>query len=282
MSKSASTEMAAPAFAITDPDDPRVAPFRAIREKDLVGRQGLFIAEGTVVLRVLAEADAARFEAERILVLENRMAGIADVLKSYPASVPVFTCNAAVMNAIAGFDMHRGVLALGRIAGRPTAESLIATLPGDALVVVCIGLSNHDNAGAIFRNATALGADAVLLDETCCDPLYRKALRVSVGSVLKMAWTRDGNGSEILTALARAGFDVVALSPSGSEAVHHLVPGRRVALVLGTEGEGLPVDIMEAFRTVRIPQAPGLDSLNVGNAAAIALYQLALAKGRIG
>ena len=274
--------MAAPAIAITDPDDKRVAPFRAIREKDLVGRQGLFIAEGTVVLRVLAEADAARFEADRILVLENRLAGIAGILESYPEDVPVFTCNAAVMNAIAGFDMHRGVLALGRITGRSTAGELIAALPEDALVVVCIGLSNHDNAGAIFRNSTALGADAVLLDETSCDPLYRKALRVSVGSVLKMPWTRNGKGPEILSALARAGFDVVALSPAGGEAVHHLVPGRRVALVLGTEGEGLPVDIMEAFRTVRIPQAPGLDSLNVGNAAAIALYQLALVKGRIG
>ncbi|MGV0911875.1 TrmH family RNA methyltransferase [Martelella sp. FOR1707] len=274
--------MAAPAIVITDPDDERVAPFRAIREKDLVGRQGLFIAEGTVVLRVLAEADAARFEADRILVLENRLAGIAGVLEAYPASVPVFTCNAAVMNAIAGFDMHRGVLALGRIAGRPTTEELIATLPDDALVVVCIGLSNHDNAGAIFRNATALGADAVFLDETSCDPLYRKALRVSVGSVLKMPWARHGNGPEVLAALARAGFDVIALSPSGGEALHRISPGRRVALVLGTEGEGLPGEIMEAFRTVRIPQAPGLDSLNVGNAAAIALYQLALAKGRIG
>ncbi len=274
--------MAAPAIAITDPDDPRVAPFRAIREKDLVGRQGLFIAEGTVVLRVLSEAPAARFEAERILVLENRLAGIAGVLKAYPDNVPLFTCNAAVMNAITGFDMHRGVLALGRITGRPAAEDLIATLPEDALVVVCIGLSNHDNAGAIFRNATALGADAVLLDETSCDPLYRKALRVSVGSVLKMPWARGDSGPAILAALARAGFDVLALSPSGGEPLHRVSPGRRVALVLGTEGEGLPADIMAAFRTVRIPQAPGLDSLNVGNAAAIALYQLALARGRIG
>ncbi|MEO2037477.1 MAG: RNA methyltransferase [Martelella sp.] len=274
--------MAAPAIAITDPDDPRVAPFRAIREKDLVGRQGLFIAEGTVVLRVLAEADAARFEADRILVLENRLAGIADILESYPESVPVFTCNAAVMNAIAGFDMHRGVLALGRIAGRPTTGELLAALPEDALVAVCIGLSNHDNVGAIFRNATALGADAVLLDETCCDPLYRKALRVSVGSVLKMPWIRNGKGPDILSALARAAFPADALSPADALALHHPPPSRRGALVLGTEGEGLPAEIMEAFRTVRIPQAPGLDSLNVGNAAAIALYQLALAKGRIG
>lgn len=274
--------MAAEPIAITDPDDERIVSFRAIREKDLVGRQGLFIAEGTVVLRVLAQAPASRFVAERILVLENRLAGIADVLDAYPADVPVFRCDRAVMNAITGFDMHRGVLALGRIAGRPDVGEIVESLPDDALVVVCIGLSNHDNAGAIFRNATALGADAVLFDDTCCDPLYRKAIRVSVGSVLKMPWSRGGDGAAILAALAGAGFEVLALSPSGEEVLHKVAPGRRTALVLGTEGEGLPEEIMDAFRTVRIPQAPGLDSLNVGNAAAVALYQLALAKGRIG
>ena len=269
-------------IAITDPDDPRIAPFRAIREKDLVGRKGLFIAEGTVVLRVLAEASAERFSADCILVLENRLAGIEDVLAAYPDDVPVYTCNSQVMNAITGFDMHRGVLALGRITGTHSAADLAATLPDDALVVVCVGLSNHDNAGAIFRNATALGADAIFLDATSCDPLYRKAIRVSVGSVLKMPWTREGDGAALLTTLAQAGFEVIALSPQGGEALQHVSPRGRTALVLGTEGEGLPAEIMETFRTIRIPQAPGLDSLNVGNAAAIALYQLALAKGRIG
>ncbi|PRX08139.1 RNA methyltransferase [Martelella mediterranea] len=275
--------MAAEPVAILDPEDERIAPFRAIREKDLVGRRGLFIAEGTVVLRVLSEAHGkGRFVADRILVLENRLAGVADVLAGFPDDIPVYVCGSAVMNAIAGFDMHRGVLALGRVSESPSPAGMIATLPDNALVAVAVGLSNHDNAGGIFRNATAFGADAVLLDETSCDPLYRKALRVSVGSVLKMPWSRCGSGAEILTALDTAGFQVVTLSPAGEDALHTLRPGRRTALVLGTEGEGLPPDILKAFRPVRIPQSPGLDSLNVATAAGIALYQLALSTGRIG
>ncbi|AJY47638.1 TrmH family RNA methyltransferase [Martelella endophytica] len=268
---------------ITDADDERIAPFSAIREKDLVGRRGLFIAEGTVVLRVLAEAHRAGgpFSADRILVLENRLAGVADILETFPDDVPVFTCRSEVMNRIAGFDMHRGVLALGRIGRQPTTAELIARLPDDALVAVAIGLSNHDNAGGIFRNATAFGADAVLLDSTSCDPLYRKALRVSVGSVLKMPWSRQGEARDILAELAGAGFQVVTLSPSGEVPLHAVERARRTALVLGTEGEGLPADILKSFRPVRIPQSPGLDSLNVSTAAGIALYQLALLKGRI-
>ncbi len=275
--------MAASPITILAPEDERIAPFRAIREKDLVGRRGLFIAEGTVVLRVLAEAHGkGRFIADRILVLENRLAGIADVLSAFPEDVPVYVCNAGVMNAIAGFDMHRGVLALGRVAASPTASQQIAGLGETALVAVAIGLSNHDNAGALFRNATAFGADAMLLDATSCDPLYRKALRVSVGSVLKMPWSRGGSAEDLLRALDAAGFQVVTLSPSGKTALNALEPARRTALVLGTEGEGLPAAILEAFRPVRIPQSPGLDSLNVATAAGIALYQLALSTGRIG
>ncbi|QQM30212.1 RNA methyltransferase [Martelella lutilitoris] len=275
--------MAASPITIRNAEDLRIAPFRAIREKDLVGRRGLFIAEGTVVLRVLAEAHGkGRFLADRILVLENRLAGIADVLSSFPGDIPVYVCDAAVMNAIAGFDMHRGVLALGRVREPPTAAEVIAKLGETALVAVAIGLSNHDNAGAIFRNATAFGADAVLLDATSCDPLYRKALRVSVGSVLKMPWSRGGSAEDLLTALDGAGFQVVTLSPSGRTALNALPPASRTALVLGTEGEGLPARILEAFRPVRIPQSPGLDSLNVATAAGIALYQIALSTGRIG
>ena len=275
--------MATEVAEIADAQDPRIAPFRALREKDLVGRQGFFIAEGTVVLRVLANAHGAGgpFSADRILVLKNRLAGIRELLAEFPEDVPVYTCSAAVMNAIAGFDMHRGVLALGRIGAMPTAEILIESLPENALVAVCIGLSNHDNAGGIFRNATAFAADAVLFDQTSCDPLYRKAIRVSVGSVLKMPWSRGGSAENLLSLLADAGFQVVTLSPSGRQTIDRLQPNKRVALVLGTEGEGLPADIMRAFAPVRIPQSPGLDSLNVSTAAGIALYQLALAQGRV-
>ena len=267
---------------VASADDPRIAEFRDIRERDLTGRQDRFIAEGTVVLRVLSEAaPQGRFVAEKVLLLANRVAGVAELLARLPPDVPVYVAEAPVLNAITGFDMHRGVLALGRRAVRPDCGDILRSLPETALTVVCCGISNHDNIGAIFRNAAALGADAVLLDETCCDPLYRKALRVSVGSVLAVPYSRAGRATDILAMLAQDGFSILALSPAGRTDIRAVKPGRRVALVLGTEGEGLPREILARFESVRVPQAPGLDSLNVGTATGIALYEIASATGRI-
>ncbi|MFC3074716.1 TrmH family RNA methyltransferase [Shinella pollutisoli] len=275
--------MAALAIRIDDPSDPRIAGFVAIRERDLTGREGRFVAEGTVVLRVLAQAGAGGrgFEAEAILLLENRVAGVADILAGFPADVPVYVASAAVFDAIAGFHMHRGVLALGRKPEGVTAADRVAALPSESLVLVGCGLSNHDNAGAIFRNAAAFGADAVFLDETSCDPLYRKAIRVSVGSVLMVPFSRGLPAEELLATLAGAGFEIWGLSPRGEVPVGAIPAARRIALVVGAEGEGLPQAILSSFRTARIPQRPGLDSLNVATASGIALYQIALAMGRI-
>lgn len=269
---------------ITDPGDPRIAEFTSIRERDLTGRQGQFVAEGTVVLSMLAKAHgkAGAVRAEKLLLLKNRVAGLSDLLAQFPVDVPVYVAEAAVLDAIAGFHLHRGVLALGRRAAPPDLLKLIADLPDTALVLVGCGISNHDNVGALFRNAAGFTADAVLLDETCCDPLYRKALRVSVGSVLTVPYARQGSAEDVLGALAQSGFEIWALSPSGTVEIGAIAPGRRVALVMGTEGEGLPAAILARFRSARIAQAPGLDSLNVGTASGIALYAIARAMGRLG
>lgn len=276
--------MAAEPLRIDDPGDPRIAGFVSIRERDLTGRDGLFIAEGTVVLRMLGQAQALGngFATEAVLLLENRLAGLADVLATLPATVPVYVASAAVFDAIAGFNMHRGVLALGRKPALSCVEALLRRLPETSFVVAGCGLSNHDNAGSIFRNAAAFGADAVFLDETSCDPLYRKAIRVSVGSVLTVPFSRSLGAEAMLSALVQAGFEIWSLSPRGDVPVAAIPAARRIALVLGTEGEGLPHSILSAFRTARIPQQPGLDSLNVATASGIALYQIALAMGRIG
>lgn len=268
---------------IDDPADPRIAGYRDIRERDLTGRMGRFVAEGTVVLRLLADAHrtGGRFEAESLFLLENRVAGLTDILASLPDTVTVYAASREVMNAVAGFDIHRGVLALGRRKTAPSVTDLVSTLSETALVVAACGIANHDNIGAIFRNAAAFGADAVMLDETCCDPLYRKALRVSVGSVLRLPYARDGSIEAMLSTLAAAGFEIWGLSPSGAADIRKLTPGRRLALLTGTEGEGLPHHILDAIRTARIPQAPGLDSLNAGTATGIALYEMASAMGRI-
>lgn len=275
--------MAAAPIRIYDPGDPRIAGFVSIRERDLTGRDGLFIAEGTVVLRMLGQdaAEGNGFAAEAILLLENRLAGLGEVLDAFPESVPVYVAAQPVFDAIAGFNMHRGVLALGRKPAADIGASLLGRLPEASLVLAGCGLSNHDNVGSIFRNAAAFGADAVFLDETSCDPLYRKAIRVSVGSVLTVPFARGLAAEAMLRGLSEAGFEIWGLSPRGAVPVAAIPAARRIALVLGTEGEGLPDSILSSFRTARIPQRPGLDSLNVATASGIALYQIALTMGRV-
>jgi len=275
--------MAGEPVRIDDPGDPRIAGFVSIRERDLTGRDGRFIAEGTVVLRMLGSAQvrANGFACDAILLLENRLAGLADVLSTFGGDVPVYIASAAVFDAVAGFNMHRGVLALGRKPSADAGAALLSKLPETSLVLAGCGLSNHDNVGSIFRNAAAFGADAVFLDETSCDPLYRKAIRVSVGSVLSVPFSRGLGAQAMLEGLAAAGFEIWGLSPRGAVSVAAIPAARRIALVLGTEGEGLPQSILSRFRTARIPQRPGLDSLNVATASGIALYQIALAMGRV-
>ena len=257
---------------IDDPTDPRVAPYRDIRERDLVGRDGRFVAEGKVVLNVLFSA--ARFQAESMLVLENRLAGLDELLPRVPARLPLYVASAAVMDGIAGFHMHRGILAIGRRRETQVLGDLIAALPANALVVALAGIANHDNMGAIFRNAAAFGADAVVLDPTCCDPLYRKSIRVSVGAVLKVPFAVADSLDAIATDLTDAGFDMFALSPRGAADIAELVPGPRTALLLGSEGAGLPETMLARLKSVRIPISADFDSLNVAAASAVALHRL--------
>jgi tRNA G18 (ribose-2'-O)-methylase SpoU len=268
---------------IGDPDDPRISSYREIRERDLIRRENRFVAEGTVVLNLLVDAHVGGtgFAAESLLLLENRVEGLSSLIERLPDDIPVYIASRAVMNAIAGFDIHRGVLALGMRRRSPSIADLLAALPEKALVVAACGIANHDNIGAIFRNAAAFGADAVLLDGTCCDPLYRKALRVSVGSVLRLPYAREGSIADLLTAVHGAGFTLWGLSPKGATDIRDIEPGHRAALMTGTEGEGLPSKILASIRTARIPQAPGLDSLNAGTATGVALFSIASAMGRI-
>ena len=255
---------------IDDPRDSRVAAYLDIRERDLAGRQGRFVAEGKVVLDLLLSS--GRFGAESILVLENRLSGLNDILHKAPADLPVYVVTSAMMDAIAGFHMHRGILAIGRKATAQAAGPLLDALPAQALVVVLVGIANHDNMGAIFRNAAAFGADAVLMDATCCDPLYRKAIRVSVGAALKIPFAFFTDTAGFTAMLAERGFQQFALSPRGRTDIRDAKPAGRLALYLGTEGEGLPESLLARLQTVRITMSKGFDSLNVAAASAIALH----------
>jgi tRNA G18 (ribose-2'-O)-methylase SpoU len=260
-------------IAITDRDDPRIAPYASVRERDLVGRGGGFIAEGEVVLRVLL-GPASRCRAASLLVAESRLQRVLPFAGELPAEVPVYVAGQTVMDAIVGFHIHRGLLAHGARPADPGASALLAGLGPRALVLALFGIANHDNMGGLFRNAAAFGADAVLLDPRCCDPLYRKAIRVSVGAALTVPFAQAAEGEDVPELLARAGFTAFALSPSGAEGVADLVRPDRAAVLLGAEGPGLPAPMLARVRSVAIPMASGWDSLNVAAASAIVLHQL--------
>jgi tRNA G18 (ribose-2'-O)-methylase SpoU len=258
---------------IDDPRDPRISAFRDVRERDLVGREGHFIAEGEVVLKVFLAS--GRHEPLSLLIAEKRLAKLAPLLEQVPETVPIYVAGQTVLDGIAGFPLHRGILALGRRARMPAASDLLAELGPRALVVVLFGISNHDNVGGIFRNVAAFGADAVILDSDCCDPLYRKAIRVSVGATLSVPFARFHPAEDAVGALTEQGFECIALSPAGDTTLARLTRPVRAAVLLGAEGAGLPADVLRRSRKVGIPMAGGFDSLNVATTSGIVLHHLA-------
>jgi len=266
------------AIPIDDPDDPRLFAYRQVRERDLVGRSGGFIAEGVVVLEKLIRGGRHRLDS--VLVADKRTQALAPLLDGLPADVAVYSAGQAVMDAVAGFHIHRGVLAAG-VRDEPGLDALLAGLPQQALVVGLAGIANHDNMGGLFRNAAAFGADAVLIDETCCDPLYRKAIRVSVGAALTLPFARAGSAEAMAERLAAEGFDLMALSPRGATELDEVDAAPRTAVLFGAEGPGLPASVMARARSVRIAMAGGFDSLNVATTSGIVLHRI-VANGRRG
>ena len=258
---------------ITDPADPRIDAYRDIRERDLVGREALFVAEGKVVLEKLVASSA--FRPVSLLIAEKRIAALAPILAQLPEGVPVYVAGQPVIDGVAGFPLHRGILAIGQRVESPSADALLGGLSGAANLLVLSAIANHDNIGGIFRNAAAFGAAAILLDSDCCDPLYRKAIRVSVGAALLVPFARLARGEDPLALLDRHGFRTIALSPAGATELKAFVPGARNAVLLGAEGPGLSPDLLARTTSVRIAMAAGFDSLNVATTSGIVLHHLA-------
>jgi tRNA G18 (ribose-2'-O)-methylase SpoU len=257
---------------IHDLDDPRLDAYRDIQERDVAGRGG-FIAEGEVVLNVLARS--RRHRARSILIAAKRAERLAPLLARFPVATPIYTAEQAVLDGVAGFHLHRGILADGaRAPSLPAAELLREAAGRLSPILMLFGISNHDNMGGLFRNAAAFGVSAVLLDPTCCDPLYRKAIRVSVGAALEVPFARLAADENALGLLAAHGFTPLALSPTGERRLIDLKPPPRAALLLGAEGAGLPAAILAGALTVSIPMAGAFDSLNVATACGIALHHL--------
>jgi tRNA G18 (ribose-2'-O)-methylase SpoU len=277
-----------PLIRIEEAADPRLADYRALSSPERTDCGGTFVAEGRLVVRRLLTR--SRFATRSVLVTPPALAALADVLETR-APVPVFLAPQPVMNAIAGFNIHRGCLAIGErpepgrwheIAALAHHEPPIVNHQSrSASVLIALErLANADNVGGIFRSAAAFGVSGVLLDSTSTDPLYRKAIRTSMGATLQVPFARAEPWPDVLHTLRRDGFAVVGMTPVvGAQPLQEVVnaTGRRpTVLVLGHEGDGLTTEALSAceFRA-RIDVSSVVDSLNVAAAAAIALYEFA-------
>lgn len=261
---------------VASADDTRLSPYRDLKD-NVRARDGGFLVEGQIALQRLV--DGSRFSPVSLFLAESRVAPLANVLARLDPALPVHVAPQPVMDAVAGLPLHRGVLALARRTQQPDIPQALAAFgPAPLTLLALVGLANTDNVGACFRNAAAFAAHAVLLDETCCDPLYRKAIRVASGHTLSLPFAQSGDGPAMLDALDAAGVETWALSPSEGEALHRLAPPPRLALLLGAEGPGLPPRLMSRARRVSIAMTDGVDSLNVAIAGAIALAHVFAAR----
>ncbi len=266
-------------IAISTLDDPRVTDYRQVREADLVGRRNRFVIEGEVVLRVAIQR--SHFALNSVMLSSSRLAKLWPLLAKTDERTAIYVAEPSLFSEVVGFKFHRGVMAIGERAPSPEPATLLGSFAGAAQVVVALeALTNHDNVGGVFRNAAAFGATGVLLDDRCCDPLYRKAIRVSVGGALTVPFCRCASSERMLAVLQAAGFVTLALTPSPAaqemaELLRRQPVPSRVALLLGTEGPGLSDRLLAAAdHTVRIDIAPDFDSLNVATTSGIALHEI--------
>jgi tRNA G18 (ribose-2'-O)-methylase SpoU len=270
---------------IDDPADPRIADFIGLRDRTDGRDGGFFVAEGALVVGQLL---ASRFPVRAVLVTERGLRALDPDLAEVDA--PVYIAPQDLMRTICGFNFHRGALASADRVTGPDLETVAghtATAFGHAAgtafghaagrLLVIEGVNDHENLGALFRNAAAFGVGGVVLDPTTADPLYRRSVRVSMGHVLRVPFTRAPEWPAAIGQLRDLEFEVLALTPAGdAEDLRATAAAARVAVLVGSEGPGLSGGALRAAtRRVRIPVAPGVDSLNVATAAAIALHHLA-------
>ena len=261
---------------VDDPTDPRLDDFRDLnsidRRPDLPSGKGLVIAEGVLVVRRML---ASRFTPRAFLGTERRLTELADDLRTTDA--PFYLAGAEVMAEVVGFHLNRGVLGA---APRPTELSIPQVLDGARTIAVLEGVNDHENLGSVFRNAAGLGVDAVVFGHGCADPLYRRAVRVSMGHALLVPYAWSGEWPRELETLRNNGFRVLAMTPNPAAltlaAAMPTLAEDKVAILVGAEGPGLNERTMRASDVrVRIPMARGTDSLNAATAAAMAFYERA-------
>jgi tRNA G18 (ribose-2'-O)-methylase SpoU len=262
---------------VSDPDDPRLDDFRDLnsvdRRPDLPTGKGLVIAEGVLVVQRML---ASRFTPHALLGTDRRLAELHDDLAGAGAA-PYYRASADVMAQVVGFHLNRGVLAAARRAPEPTVAQVV---DGARTIAVLEGVNDHENLGSIFRNAAGLGVDAVVFGSGCADPLYRRAVRVSMGHALLVPYARSADWPADLMTLKENGFRLFAMTPHPDarplpEAMD-AARSDRIAVLVGAEGPGLTPAVQRLSDVrVRIPMSRGTDSLNVATAAALAFYERA-------
>ncbi|MDO8310274.1 MAG: RNA methyltransferase [Actinomycetota bacterium] len=265
-----------PVIRVADPTDPRLADYRGLTDVALRSRKepesGLFMAESIEVIRRAADAGIS---ARSMLMAERWLESMADVIERLGPDLSVFVADADVLRSITGFHLHRGAIAAMR---RPVLREVADVVAGARRVVVLEDIVDHTNVGAIFRSVAGLGADAVLVSPRCADPLYRRSVRVSMGTVFQVPWTRLPDWPGGLDTLRGLGFTIAALALEADATTLDSFasdPPDRVALVLGAEGDGLSRRAVQASDVVvRVPMSGGVDSLNVAAASAVALWAL--------
>ncbi|MFN7977234.1 MAG: RNA methyltransferase [Vicinamibacterales bacterium] len=264
-----------PLTLVADLDDPRLDAYRDVASPDALTARGLFVAEGRLVVQRLVEAPAHRRHS--LLLTETAAAAMSSTLATLAGSTPVYVVPQAVMNGVVGFNIHRGCLGLAHRPAPATERDL--PLADARAIVVAEGVNNPDNVGGLFRNAAALGASAVLLGPDCGDPLYRKAIRTSMGAVLGLPWAAASAWPTALDAVRDAGLTVIACTPDpAAPSLYDVTLPHRAAVLVGAEGDGLtPAARARADLAVRIPMHGTMDSLNVATAAAVVLSALAAA-----
>ena len=260
---------------ITDLDAPGLADYSRLTDVALrrvsEPANGLYIAESA---KVIGRALAAGHRPRSVLVQEQWLAEAQRLLADWP-EVPIYVGSAALLEQLTGYNLHRGALAAMH---RPDLASVADIIRGARRIVILEDIVDHTNVGAIFRSVAGLGADAVLITPRCADPLYRRSVRVSMGTVLQVPWTRLPEWSEAAPVLKENGFHLAALALAENAVsldTFAIDPPERVALILGTEGDGLSRTALAVADTVvTIPMLHGVDSLNVASASAVALYAL--------
>jgi tRNA G18 (ribose-2'-O)-methylase SpoU len=260
-------------------DDPRLLPYRTMKQQRDHHNQRIFVAEGEKVVRRLLESHLAMVS---VALPEKWLAPMAPLLESRPEDVAVYVVEKAELEKLTGFSMYQGLLAVGRIPESATLDVVLATSPQPYLFAAGDGLNNSENLGVLVRNCVAFGVQALLVGETCSSPYMRRAVRSSMGTVFKLPVIECSSLAVSLRALRRHGVRSFAAHPHADRRTLSQAPlAADACLVFGSEGVGLSEGVLAACdEHVAIPMQAGVDSLNVGSASAAFLYEAARQRGQ--